>query len=65
MDNMPPVNVFVNKDVVKPRICPIMAQGQLANPHRSETNTTQPLLKCLEEKCALWHDYYKRCGMVK
>lgn len=56
---------FVNKNVVKPKVCPIMAQGQLANPHRSETSCDTTLPKCLKEECALWHDYFKTCGLMK
>ena len=52
----------------KPKICPIMAQGWLSNPHiakcgefivSDETHTWSPdrLPKCLKGECALWISY--------
>ena len=56
------------------KICPIMAQGFLANPHqgiiKNSIDAVKKLPKCLKEDCELWLKENRMgqagyCGLIK
>lgn len=57
--------------IMSEKICPLMAQGYMSNPHQNSIKNLieacKKLPKCLKENCALWVDQFlgtePHCGL--